>query len=148
MVIVDPFGNRSFSSPPIRSERGGIIVHPNGGTKSFWSLDPGVARIAYNIESRLPGKLRGINRKFYNASGKELTDADLLLPNVVVEVKSGANYDKWVTQLPEIQKATGLPVILFAPDLKKSYADAIKAKGYKIFTKEQDLIDELVRLHP
>jgi len=85
----------------------------------FKSSDPLVGELATKIDAAYPGHVVGVNVPIRDAAGKLVTDADILLKNGVVQVKSGGG--KGLTsQLERTEKATGLPTIGYGPDLKPS----------------------------
>ena len=75
--------------------------------------------MANRIEEAYPGHVVGVNVPIRDAAGNMVTDADILLKNAVVQVKSGGG--KGMTnQFQRTEQATGLPAIGFGPDLKNS----------------------------
>ncbi|WP_169788046.1 RHS repeat-associated core domain-containing protein [Caldimonas brevitalea] len=85
----------------------------------FTSPDPLVGDLATKIDAAYPGHVVGVNVPIHNAAGQLVTDADILLKNGVVQVKSGGG--KGLTsQLQRTEQATGLPTIGYGPDLKPS----------------------------
>jgi len=54
-----------------------------------------------------------------DAAGNMITDADILLKNAVVQVKSGGGKGM-TSQLQRTEQATGLPAIGYGPDLKNT----------------------------
>ena len=85
----------------------------------FKSSDPLVGDLATKIDAAYPGHVVGVNVPIRDAAGRLVTDADILLKNGVVQVKSGGG--KGLTsQLQRTEQATGLPTIGYGPDLKPS----------------------------
>lgn len=85
----------------------------------FTSADPLVGNLATKIDAAYPGHVVGVNVPIRDAAGRLVTDADILLKNGVVQVKSGGG--KGLTsQLQRTEQATGLPAIGYGPDLKTS----------------------------
>jgi hypothetical protein len=58
------------------------------------------------------------------AAGQLVTDADILLQNAVIQVKSGGGKGM-TSQLGRTEKATGLPTIGYGPTLKPSVVNGI-----------------------
>lgn len=86
---------------------------------AFASTDPLVGSLATKIDAAYPGHVLGVNVPVRDAAGKLITDADILLKNGIVQVKSGGG--KGLTsQLQRTEQATGLPTIGYGPDLKPS----------------------------
>ena len=54
-----------------------------------------------------------------DAAGNMVTDADILLKNAVIQVKSGGGKGM-TSQIQRTEQATGLPTIGYGPDLKQS----------------------------
>lgn len=112
----------------------------NSGGRIFASTDPLVANLANKIEAAYPGHVVGVNVPVRNAAGQLITDADILLKNAVIQVKSGGG--KGLTsQLIRTEQATGLPTIGFGPTLKPSVINGINRSGGMVTTDEALLID-------
>ncbi|ATE59821.1 RHS repeat-associated core domain-containing protein [Thauera sinica] len=85
----------------------------------FTSSDPLVGNLATKIDAAYPGHVVGVNVPIRDAAGRLVTDADILLKNGIVQVKSGGG--KGLTsQLQRTEQATGLPTVGYGPDLKPS----------------------------
>jgi len=87
--------------------------------RTFDSPDPHVADLANRIEKAYPGHVVGTNVPIRDAAGNLVTDADILLKNAVVQVKSGGGKGM-TSQLTRTEGATGLPTLGYGPDLKSS----------------------------
>lgn len=106
------FGAAGFAA------RAGIGMGAAKG-RVFTSADPLVGNLATKIDAAYPGHVVGVNVPIRDAAGRLVTDADILLKNGVVQVKSGGG--KGLTsQLQRTEQATGLPTIGYGPDLKPS----------------------------
>jgi len=108
--------------------------------RTFSSGDPLVAELANAIERTYPGHVVGVNVPMTNAAGRVVTDADILLQNAVIQVKSGAGKGL-TTQLLNTQAATNLPVIGYGPQLGGSVFRGIQANGGLVTRDAQLLID-------
>jgi hypothetical protein len=78
-----------------------------------------VGELATKIEAAYPGHVIGANVPVRNAAGQLVTDADILLQNGIVQVKSGGGKGLTI-QLQRTEQATGLPTIGYGPNLKPS----------------------------
>jgi len=94
----------------------------------FTSKDPLVGELANTIESQFPGLVKGVNVPLRDAQGKLVTDADILLDNAVLQVKSG-NARGLPGQLLRTESATDLPVIGFAPNGRAGTLRAAEKNG-------------------
>lgn len=96
---------------------------------------PLVGDVATKIDAAYPSHVVGVNVPICDASGRLVNDADTLLKNAVIQVKSGGG--KGLTsQVQRTEQATGLPTIGYGPDLKPSII-----KGCTATTCLQTLID-------
>ena len=87
--------------------------------EGFTSVDKHVGDVANKIEEAYPGHVVGVNVPIRDAAGNMVTDADILLKNAVVQVKSGGGKGM-TSQLLRTEQATGLPTIGYGPDLKST----------------------------
>ena len=87
--------------------------------RTFTSTDKHVADVANKIEEAYPGHVVGVNVPVRDTAGNMVTDADILLKNAVIQVKSGGGKGM-TSQLQRTEQATGLPTIGYGPDLKQS----------------------------
>jgi len=60
-----------------------------GTSKTFTFSEKYVGEIANVIESKFPGIVVDVNKDVYRPYGTKLTDFDIELDNVVIQVKSG-----------------------------------------------------------
>jgi len=65
----------------------------------------------------------------YNAAGKLVTDADIMLQNAVVQVKSGTSAQGLLRQLQASESATGLPSVGYAPNLPLNSIKTLSSQG-------------------
>jgi hypothetical protein len=115
---------------------------PKAVARTFTSTAPLVADLANAIERAYPGHVRGVNVALYDAAGTLVTDADILLENAVIQVKSGAG--KGLTsQLAATQRATSLPVIGYGPKLGGSVVQGIQRAG-GLVTRDAELLIQVV----
>ena len=119
-----------FSSPGEDSAR---------AARTFSSPDPLVAGLANEIELAYPGHVVGVNVPIKNAASELVTDADILLQNAIIQVKSGPGTGL-TSQLQRTEAATGLPVIGYGPDLGGSVVRGIQASGGLVTNDRQFLI--------
>lgn len=121
---------------------GKIIPKIEGGTATsriFTSSDPLVGDLATAIDKAIPGKVVDVNRIIKDPSGRILTDLDIELDNIIIQVKSGGGKGL-TTQLENTAKATGKTVIGYGPDIKSSVLKGAQQKGYEVFTNLDDLL--------
>jgi RHS repeat-associated protein len=117
----------------------GILVHNAG--PCFVSTDPLVADVANEIEALYPGHVVGVNVDLLDAGGSVIGDADILLQNAVIQVKSGANAGGLLSQLEVSAEATGLPSIGYAPNMLPNALRAVTQQGGLVTNVLQVLID-------
>jgi RHS repeat-associated protein len=128
--------------------RGTLLAEGESATRSigastgrtFSSPDPFVADLANKIEAAYPGHVTDVNVPLYDSTGKLVTDADILLKNSVIQVKSGTGRGL-TAQLRNTESATDLPVIGYGPTLRGSIVRGIEAKGGLVTRDEALLID-------
>ena len=113
--------------------------------RTYNSQDKYVGETANAIESIFPQRVVSVNRVVYRPDGTTLTDFDIELDNVVIQVKSGSG-KKLITQMKKTQEGTDKIVIGYTPDLKKSSSVVRMAKisGFEVFTTWEDLLDYLL----
>jgi hypothetical protein len=99
--------------------------------------------LANKIEAAYPGHVVGVNVPVRNAAGQLVTDADILLQNAVIQVKSGGGKGM-TSQLVRTEQATGLPTIGYGPTLKPSVVNGIN-KGGGLVTTDEALLIEVVK---
>ena len=97
------------------------------------------------IEERFPGRVVAVNRDMFKPDGSNLTDADIELDNIIIQVKSGSG-KKLTDQIKRTATGTKKTVIGYVPDLNPSSAlvKGVKAKGFEIFTKPEELMEYLI----
>jgi hypothetical protein len=123
---------------------GGLWVHnaPCVTPRIFSSKDPLVADLANAIERAYPGHVVGVNVPLSKVTGELATDADILLHNAVIQVKSGGG--KGLTsQMARTQPATKLPVIGYGPDLGGTLVQNINKSG-GLVTRDSQFLIQLV----
>jgi hypothetical protein len=113
---------------------------PAAEGRVFTSTDPLVGDLATKIDAAYPGHVVGVNVPITDATGRVVTDADILLRNAIIQVKSGPGKGL-TTQLLNTQAATNLPVIGYGPQLGGSLVRGIQAAGGLVTQDEQLLID-------
>lgn len=75
--------------------------------------------ISNAIDDAIPGKVSNVNKMIRDSSGRIITDLDIELDHVVIQVKSGGG--KGLTrQLERTAYVTGKEVIGYCPDVKPS----------------------------
>jgi hypothetical protein len=105
------------------------------------STDPYVGTTANAIELLFPERVVDVNRLLFRPDGSTLTDCDIELTDIVIQVKSGSG--KGLTsQITDTMTGTDKIVIGYDPDLNPSSALVKDAKklGYEIFTDLNDLL--------
>jgi len=97
--------------------------------------DPLVADLANKIEALYPGHVVGVNIPLQSTLGA--TDADILLQNAVIQVKSGGGAQGLLLQLQKSEAATGLPALGFGPNLPGNSLRALSGQGAMVTGDEQ-----------
>lgn len=96
--------------------------------------------MATQIEQRLPGRVTSVNKVVYRPDGSILTDLDIELDNIVIQVKAGGG--KGLTkQLVNSANNTGKIAIGYVPDIKPSVLKEANKKGFQVFKNTEDLIE-------
>ena len=110
----------------------------------FTSTDPYVADTANAIEAKMPGQVVGVNKIMYKPDGTLLTDADIELKDVIIQVKSGTG-KTLTSQMIKTATGTSKTVIGYTPDLNPSSAlvKGAKTAGFDVFTNMGDLLNYL-----
>ncbi len=117
-----------------------VQIENGRGTKVFTSKDPLVGDVATQIEQSLPGRVKSVNKVVYRSDGSILTDLDIELDSIVIQVKAGGG--KGLTkQLINSANSTGKTAIAYAPDVKPSVLKEATNSGFKVFTNIEDLIE-------
>lgn len=80
----------------------------------------------------------------FNAAGKQVTDADILLSDAVIQVKSGQGVQGLLRQLQTSESVTGLPAMGFAPKLPGNSLRTLTQQG-ELVTGDESLLLELVK---
>jgi RHS repeat-associated protein len=122
----------------------GTLEAAEGAARTFTSADPLVGQLATKIEAMYPGHVVGVNSPLVGASGELLTDADILLQNAVIQVKSGKSAQGLLLQLQKSEGATGLPSIGFGPNLPPGSLRALSAQG-GLVTSDEAVLLEVIR---
>jgi len=123
-----------------------VLVHnmcaeldDNSG-RVFTSNDPLVGDVATAIDNAVPGKVIDVNQIAYRADGTILTDYDIVLDNMIIQVKSGGA--KGLTkQLIASSQSSGKIAIGYAPDIKPSVFKEATRNGYNVFTDLESLLE-------
>jgi hypothetical protein len=127
----------------------GVLVHNTGSgncddiaeNASKWtSKDPLVADIANQIDELYPGLVQKVNEPLFDAAGKLVTDADILLKNAILQIKSGGG-KKLANQVLRTESVTDLPVIAFGPTLKGSVVKQLQKQGSLVTRSLKDLLE-------
>jgi len=116
----------------------------NATARTFTSTDPLVANLANKIESLYPGHVVGVNVPLRNAAGNLVTDADILLQNSVLQVKSGGSAQGLLRQLQRSEAATGLPSIGFGPNLPANSLRTLSQQG-GLVTGNENLLLQVIK---
>lgn len=127
---------------PLPPTAGSTDGTSGGGQRTFTSDDPGVAQLANEIEATYPGHVKGVNVPLYRPDGTVATDADILLQNAVLQVKSGGGTGL-TSQLLRTQAVTDLPVIGYGPNLGGTLIRNIGASG-GLVTRDKTLLIQVI----
>jgi len=122
----------------------GRCLAANATARTFTSTDPLVANLANKIESLYPGHVVGVNVPLRNAAGNLVTDADILLQNSVLQVKSGGSAQGLLRQLQRSEAATGLPSIGFGPNLPANSLRTLSQQG-GLVTGNENLLLQVIK---
>lgn len=114
----------------------------NGGAGKWTSSDPLVGDVATAIDDAIPGMVQDVNKIIRDSSGRIVTDLDIELNDVVIQVKSGGGKGL-TTQLENTASATGKITVGYVPDAKPSIIKGAEAKGFQVFTDLDELINYL-----
>ena len=101
----------------------------NVAVRTFTSDDPLVAELANDIEAAYPGHVVSVNEPLFNAVGEQVTDADILLRNGVIQVKSGQTAQNILRQLQVSEQTTGLPALGYAPNFSNTLLRNLSRMG-------------------
>jgi hypothetical protein len=106
-----------------------------------------VAETANAIEASFPGRVQAVEQLVYRLDGSILTDFDIVLDNVVIQVKSGTG-KTLTSQLIESATGTTKTVIGYTPNLNPSSAlvKGCKAAGFEVFTSLDELLQFIANL--
>lgn len=110
-----------------------------GSRAVFTSTDELVAPAAAAIDRAVPGIVKGTNALFTRSNGQAITDADILLTNGIVQVKSGSTSGL----LGQVQKSVSLglgTVYAYAPRMTSSLEKQIISAGGVPVTTENALV--------
>jgi hypothetical protein len=118
-------------------------VAPRGAGRVFTSTDPLVGDLASRIDALAPGRVVGVNRELRDALGNRVTDLDVELADLVIQVKSGTKLGGGVEQVAASSAATGKPSVLYAPNLKPGALKEARRQGAEVYTTFDDLRQRL-----
>jgi hypothetical protein len=123
------------------SENAVEIEGPGNAKRQFTSPHKYVGETANAIDLEFPNRVIDIDKKVYRLDGSIITDYDIELDNIVIQVKSGSG-KKLTTQMIRTQASTGKTVIGYTPDLNPSSAlvRGARAAGFEVFTTWDDLL--------
>lgn len=136
--LIGEKGIAAFSTADFSVSKG--MSESDVGSRIFTSKDPLVGELATQIEKEVPGKVIAVNKKVYRNDGSVLTDLDIELDNIVIQVKSGGG-KKLTQQLIASEESTGKTAIGYVPKVKPSVLKEANEKGFKVFTNIEDLIE-------
>lgn len=92
------------------------------------------------IEQSLSGRVTSVNKVVYRPDGSILTDLDIELDNIVIQVNTGGG--KGLTkQLVNSVNSTGKTAIGYVSDVKPSVLKEAINNGFKESTNMDDLIE-------
>jgi hypothetical protein len=113
-----------------------------GSSRTWTSTDKYVGETANAIEAKYPGKVVDVNKKVYRVDGTPLTDYDIELDNVIIQVKQGGG--KGATrQAINTASSTNKKVVVFLPDQNSSAAvvKGLQKMGFSVFTDLEALLN-------
>jgi len=112
--------------------------------RTFSSTDPLVGDLANKTESMYPGHVQGVNVPLYDAPGKLVGDADILLKNAVIQVKSGPTASGILGQLQVSEQVSGLPALGFGPNFTPVVMRTLTSQG-ALVTTDKSLLLQVVK---
>ena len=97
--------------------------------------------MANAIEERFPGKVKAVERLLYGEDGNLITDLDIEMDDIIIQVKSGSA-KKLTKQMINTANATGKTVISYTPDINQTAAvlKGVRANGFNTFTTMDELL--------
>lgn len=107
----------------------------------FVSNNPGVGELANKIEAAYPGSVRGVNMPVYGSDGRLITDADIRVGSVIIQVKSGRG--SGLTRQVRKTGATSLRIIGYGPNLGLHVMRGLRREGFEVYNNEADLLKAL-----
>ena len=126
-------------------EKVGLKGLIKGGKGTVWiGKDKYVPELANAIEQMFPGRVKGVEKIIKSLDGRIITDLDIELDDIVIQVKSGSA--KGLTsQMIRTAEATGKKVISYTPDISQASAVLrnVRQNGYKTFTSMDDILEYL-----
>ncbi len=129
---------------PNQAQVGSVRFNLPGAKGRTWlSSDPLVGDLATKIDAAYPGHVVAVNLPVRGASGKLVTDIDILLQNSALQVKSGGGTGL-TKQVTRSVAAFDLPVIGYGPDLGPHVQQSVAAAGGLPVTSEE-LLMQLIR---
>ncbi len=130
-------GNIATAVPSMSSSEG--VNTP----RVFTSTDPLVGDLATEIEAAYSGHVMAVNEPIYDASGRVVTDADIVLRNAIIQVKAGRGAGL-TRQVFVTEKATGKVTIGYGPSLGKHVVLGIEERG-GLVTRDRSLLMQIVK---
>ena len=104
--------------------------------------DKYVPELANAIESKYPGRVVAVEKIIKDADGRTLTDFDIELDTIIIQVKSGSA--KGLTsQMIRTAEISGKTVISFTPDIYYNSAvlQSVRRNGFETFIDVKEIID-------
>jgi hypothetical protein len=106
----------------------------------YCSSDPLVGDLANEIERLYPGHVVGVNVPLYDAAGNLATDADIVLQNAVIQVKSGSKAQGILAQLTKSEALTGKTAVGFGPKFSNTLVRNLNGMGGLVTNIQSDLL--------
>ena len=135
--------NRGISNAQYETASAFSHAAEGAAARTFTSADPLVGNLANRIEAAYPRHVVGVNVPMRNSAGQLVTDADILLQNGVIQVKSGSGAGL-TSQLARTQAVTDLPVIGYGPKLGGTLIQNINKAG-GLVTRDEQLLLQVVK---
>jgi hypothetical protein len=96
------------------------------------------------LQNKFRSEVVDVNQNVMSSTGRQLTEADIVLTFAIVEVKTGT-HPVDLSQLRELQ-ALGRPVVVYAPQATKVQTATLEAAGAKVVKDTTSLLRTLQQL--
>ena len=122
----------------------GTLSESTGSTVVWTGKDKYVPELANEIERNFPGRVQAVEKLVRNSEGLPVTDFDIEMDTVVIQVKSGTATGL-TRQMVNTSTVTDKIVISYTPDISPTAAvlKSVQEKGFYTFTNVEELLEFL-----